>query len=305
MLGSTSDYGTMSNQIEGLDEDRLEDMIPGLNLGAESQTIFNDISIEERRERIQSILSEIMSVPRLSEATLTHRSTRRDEKNPKSHRGSAMSSIRNGKVSVLRSISTPKLDFIPEKKPEKKKLLKPRLVPKFTAGGGGASGASKKASNLGNDTQNELRFNPPTFGDETTVSNSRASFNDSRTSETSPEQGERPTNFVLENIRSSSAATHKPAGREEPELPPIKHKSGIVPKYLKARQRQWRDEAQAVIDNTPDVDCPPGHIKLGRTKIFLSVCLFVPILTNSAKILSRKNLENVLSSVLKFLVQWI
>ena len=81
---------------------------------------------------------------------------------------------------------------------------------------------------------------------------------------------------MLENIRTSSAAASRAGAREEKELPPVKHKSGTVPKYLKARQRQWRDEAQAVIDSTPDADCPAGHVKLGR-----GLCLIVYIITRA------------------------
>ena len=51
-------------------------------------------------------------------------------------------------------------------------------------------------------------------------------------------------------------STADPIGKEE-----HKHKAGSVPKYLKNRQQQWKDEAQAVLDSAPDPDCPPGHVR--------------------------------------------
>jgi len=69
-------------------------------------------------------------------------------------------------------------------------------------------------------------------------------------------------NHILQNIRSSSSTSFRKPQDDPGPGAGVKHKSGSVPKYLKNRQKQWRDEAQAVIDNTPDPDCPPGHFRI-------------------------------------------
>ena len=57
----------------------MEDLIPNLNLTRDSlgqgeeATIFNDITIEERQERVQSIINDIMSVPKLSEVNISNK----------------------------------------------------------------------------------------------------------------------------------------------------------------------------------------------------------------------------------------
>ena len=46
-------------------------------------------------------------------------------------------------------------------------------------------------------------------------------------------------------------------------MPPPKGKhdnQGRVPEYLKARQKQWADQAAARAAAAPDPDCPPGMI---------------------------------------------
>ena len=63
----SSEYGTMEN---------VDNMIPQLNI-ADDGSSFNDISIEERRERISCIMDEILSIPRLAEANITQRSLSR------------------------------------------------------------------------------------------------------------------------------------------------------------------------------------------------------------------------------------
>ncbi|PIK40346.1 putative enkurin domain-containing protein 1 [Apostichopus japonicus] len=37
------------------------------------------------------------------------------------------------------------------------------------------------------------------------------------------------------------------------------HKTGEIPNYLKARQKQWEKDEEERIRNTPDPDMPPGH----------------------------------------------
>merc|ERR1712079_528584 len=50
--------------------------LPQINLN-DLDSSFNDVSIGERRERISSILDEILSIPRLAEANITQRSLSR------------------------------------------------------------------------------------------------------------------------------------------------------------------------------------------------------------------------------------
>ena len=63
----SSEYGTMENVDNG---------VPLLNINDDTSS-FNDITIEERKERIGAILDEILSIPRLAEANITQRSLSR------------------------------------------------------------------------------------------------------------------------------------------------------------------------------------------------------------------------------------
>jgi len=112
--------------------------------------------------------------------------------------------------------------------------------------------------NLGGETQNELAFCAPTMGDDTTNLDEDDTFDmNDKTNES--------INFVKANMnvdihkkdpntgRSSSASTLAP-----------KHRTGSVPKYLKARQAQWAEEAEQLKAAIPDPDCPPGHVKLAE-----------------------------------------
>ncbi len=83
------------------------------NLSQDSQgnegSIFNDITVHERQERIQSIINDIMSVPKLSEAGLTQRGALSQEKirkylsheNLSSRNGSSVSGM-TSKQSVMK-----------------------------------------------------------------------------------------------------------------------------------------------------------------------------------------------------------
>jgi len=103
---------------------------------------------------------------------------------------------------------------------------------------------------LGNDTMAELALNAPTLGDDTAGTlESSLDTNASR-------------DFVSENMvvtrkevtgRSSVASSVMP-----------KHRAGAVPKYLKARQTEWREAEENRIASIPDPDCPPGHRLLGE-----------------------------------------
>ena len=64
----SSEYGTMEN----VDNNG----VPLLNINDDTSS-FNDITIEERKERIGAILDEILSIPRLAEANITQRSLSR------------------------------------------------------------------------------------------------------------------------------------------------------------------------------------------------------------------------------------
>merc|ERR1712059_28882 len=46
--------------------------------------------------------------------------------------------------------------------------------------------------------------------------------------------------------------------------PQPRHKAGTVPKYLKARQTEWKEAELQRIANIPDPDCPAGHRVLGE-----------------------------------------
>jgi len=153
----SSDYGTMSRVDKT--EQILVDSVPLLNLHDTQigNGIFNDVSIDGRKERVASILDEILSIPRLVEANITQRNLKSGAamskllatdsvRQPPSCAGSRASgissfqgtsrsrqsgqnSIRSKQTEQLlsrprqfepklrRSISTPKIDNIPEKKP--------------------------------------------------------------------------------------------------------------------------------------------------------------------------------------------
>ena len=64
----SSEYGTMENPDNN-------GVMPLLNI--EDNSCFNDVTIEERRERIGAIMDEILSIPRLAEANITKRSLSR------------------------------------------------------------------------------------------------------------------------------------------------------------------------------------------------------------------------------------
>ena len=40
---------------------------------------------------------------------------------------------------------------------------------------------------------------------------------------------------------------------------PVKHRAGNVPKYLRKRKEEWREEEERKEREKPDPDCPPGH----------------------------------------------
>jgi len=398
---NTSDYGTMSNQVE---DQLLEDLIPNLNLSQDSQgndgSIFNDITVHERQERIQSIINDIMSVPKLSEAGLTQRGALSQEKirkylsheNLSSRNGSSVSGM-TSKQSVMkfnnrnsgmkRTSSMHKFESKPHNgngyssKPEIE--IKAPIIPKsqsrmasnlhqkngqnkvlnnmetkkstgklrvaksgelsssskartgpmaVTRNNQPASGKAKKLENsismdhvplapvqgfsiddslLGDDTQAELRIHPPTLGDDTVQSNqdSSTSFHNLTSNSnlgemighglsldlgnnTSHENsvgqydhqygaddrqrnlsaGKERVDYLQQNIRSASSQNRKGSGNGRNTADSAagsqnhKHKAGAVPKYLKQRKQQWRDEAQAILDSAPDPDCPPGHVRL-------------------------------------------
>jgi len=345
----SSDYGTMSNQVA--EEQNLDDLIPGLNLTDSSGCIFNDIAVHQRQERIDSIVREIMAVPCLSEAVLTHRSSVNQDKLRKylsnenlSTRTSAMSG--SPKLSNVPETSSRKLEgrnlsrasgvalkgsMVPnlnlaglrnqgtKLNTKSTKMTKPpsaaqqnkdvRLKPRLQAEAARGRQQGRQAQyldaerreetkglrgelrvvdqaidlesnvdrsqnlamerflpNLGDDTQNELVFMPPTFGDDTTQTMSSSSIENSSDCAGAPSKQNARTNFVSENKMAASEITRKISARARLDPVSVKpsHKSGSVPKYLKARQQQWKNDAQAVIDNTPDPDCPPGHIRLNE-----------------------------------------
>lgn len=120
----TSDYGTMSRaDEESVQRDaftNMHELIPRLNHGGENMSTFSDISVEERRERIDNILSDILAVPRLVDANLSRRSLSRSStvrRYLSSDRLSEAGSVAGSSRGLRRSISSPKLDFIPETKP--------------------------------------------------------------------------------------------------------------------------------------------------------------------------------------------
>eukprot|EP00092_Neocalanus_flemingeri_P047372 GFUD01053658.1.p1 GENE.GFUD01053658.1~~GFUD01053658.1.p1 ORF type:complete len:472 (-),score=121.85 GFUD01053658.1:30-1445(-) len=333
-LEESSDYGTMSRADRN--EQILVDTVPYLNLNDnhESNGAFNDISIEDRKERITSILDEILSIPRLVEANITQRSLKSNsamskfltsDKIVNSHAGSRASRVdskqstsrsRQGEQfssrskqaeqflsrpkqfeqRLKRSVSTPKLDLISEGKT----LNKGRNVSKKSGTMASQSGvpklnlnlnSSSKSSlpdigkvrqsktdedlsaeflpsrkhamqslipNLGDETRNELAFSAPTLGDDTTHLDEDDTFDMN-------EKTQESINFVKTNMnidipkkdlntvtgRSSVASSIAP-----------KHKTGSVPKYLKARQAKWAEDAAQLEAAIPDPDCPPGHVKL-------------------------------------------
>jgi len=227
---SSSDYGTMSRPDP--DEEnlpQLQEPVPSLNLiggSSNKMNTFNDVSIALRRERIDNILSDIMAVPRLIESNLSRRtlsrssSVRRHVSNDRtSEAGSVANSRASGSVassrvnkrnhasssSLRRSVSSPKLDYIPEIKSTNKKSREniklgkiPEMPPvkqavtKLKKKPGGDSRVAgldlnnttrdqlsvehlphkdelltKLVPSLGDQTKNELVINAPTLGDDT------------------------------------------------------------------------------------------------------------------------------------------
>ena len=113
----SSEYGTMDNPDN-------PGAVPLLNI--EDNSCFNDVTIEERRERIGSILDEILSIPRLAEANITKRSLSRSSMARFTGGGSVRSGssqMNNGsrasnfsryssqdrKSALVRSVSSPKI----------------------------------------------------------------------------------------------------------------------------------------------------------------------------------------------------
>jgi len=356
VLDNTSDYGTMSNQV---DDQYLDDLIPNLNLSGDSfdndNTVFNDITIQERRDRIESIINDIMSVPKLAEAGLSQRGAVSQEKirkylshedlssrNVTSMSGGGIISKNGGKTSS-RSFGLKRTSSINRNETKKEiksrqeiqikdsiiprnrinsslnkqeknmqngqglKNSKPIRKPKIIATTNKLQNVTKKAEEkldmtsvdsvpfvenneeeisshmvqLGQDTQEELAFHPPTLGDDTTQIQTNFSTSFEASTDMAPEfknQFEVPSedlalsggtnsrNFLLEN--RNVASNRKGSGRNTANSEGqggsagSRHKAGKVPKYLKQRQQQWKDEAQAIIDSAPDPDCPPGHVRL-------------------------------------------
>ena len=95
VVEESSEYGTMENPEPG---------VPHLNM-VEDNSFFNEVTIAERRKRIESILDEILSIPRLAEANITQRSLSRSSMarftGGGSVRGSSqMSRVSRGKEAV-------------------------------------------------------------------------------------------------------------------------------------------------------------------------------------------------------------
>ena len=333
----SSDYGSMSRVDKN--EQMLMDAVPRLNLhdNHDSNGAFNDISIEERKERVSSILDEIISIPRLVEANITQRSLKSNSAMSKfltsdrisqapSQAGSRASrvdsklstsrsrqgdqfSTRSQQVEqfssrpkqfeqrLKRSVSTPKLDLISEGKtlPQMNKgrhvskksgiVSRQSAVPKLNLDFNSSNQSSLPnigkvnhskteddlsaeflpsrnyamkglIPNIGDETQNELAFSAPTFGDETTNLDEDDTFDlNEKTVES--------VNFIKANMNIDVPKKDINTGRSSvaSSIAP-KHKTGSVPKYLKARQAQWADEAAKIEAAIPDPDCPPGHIKL-------------------------------------------
>ncbi|KAJ8022277.1 Enkurin domain-containing protein 1 [Holothuria leucospilota] len=77
----------------------------------------------------------------------------------------------------------------------------------------------------------------------------------------------KPTNFIAHNAKLTKK--YKPPrppsalaieGHEQKKQQQLQnYKKGEVPKYLKSRQKQWQQEEEERIRNTPDPDMPPGH----------------------------------------------
>ena len=76
----SSDYGTMSRVDKT--EQVLVDAVPRLNLHENNllRGVFNEISVDERKERVSSILDDILSIPRLVEANITQRSLKSNDR---------------------------------------------------------------------------------------------------------------------------------------------------------------------------------------------------------------------------------
>lgn len=331
----SSDYGTMSRADKN--EQILVDAVPRLNLhdNNDSNGVFNDISVEERKERVSSILDEILSIPRLVEANITQRSlkgnsamsklltsdrtgqassqsgsrasrvnskqgTSREQFSNRSKQAEQVSSRpRQFEQRLKRSVSTPKLDLISERKtlPHMSKgrnvskkcgtVARQSEVPKLNLnlnlntstqsslpdiGPGKHNRTLDDISaeflpsrnhamkgfvpNIGDETQNELAFCAPTLGDDTTNLDEDDTFDMN-------EKTQESINFIQANMNIDIPKKNLNTGRSSSasSIAP-KHRTGSVPKYLKARQAKWAEEAAQLEAAIPDPDCPAGHIKL-------------------------------------------
>ena len=155
----SSEYGTMENPDN-------PGAVPLLNI-EDNSSCFNDVTIEERRERIGSILDEILSIPRLAEANITKRSLSRSSMARFTGGGSVRSGssqMNNGsrasnfsryssqdrKSVLVRSVSSPKITTTSSKPAKnidnKKKEINSNLNRRSMM-------MSRSASNVGKSTQ--------------------------------------------------------------------------------------------------------------------------------------------------------
>jgi len=191
---------------------------------------------------------------------------------------------------LRRAVSSPKLDLIPERAPVKYKDRNSSTVPKLQLDFSSSSTstvlphAGKRVANelkragsedlsgsllnshereegdlqrgFGEDTALELAICPPTLGEETNLG----------INSTLDTTATVPRDFVQENMKvTRKELTGRSSAASSVAVP--NHKAGAVPKYLKARQSEWREAEEKRIASIPDPDCPPGHRLLSKEEV--------------------------------------
>jgi len=97
----------------------------------------------------------------------------------------------------------------------------------------------------------ELALSPPTLGDDTVTSTTMDS--------------DESTDFILQNMKvTKKELTGRNSVASTTASTTTRHKTGTVPKYLKARQEEWKEAEEQRIAAIPDPCCPPGHRLIGE-----------------------------------------
>ena len=262
-----------------------------------------------------------------------------------SSRQSRLSSLDNksSKLRLQRSVSSPKLTNLPENQ-KKKKTRPPPLsrssttrseVPRlelsvaqseYRQEDRGRSRPSKREEELSaeflpvhntaslrpvlsDQTQSELVLAVPSMEDETLLGTAGEEDDDTF------DMNHRTTDFVKANMKVVGGRAGTRTGRNSAVSNAgsvgVPHKAGSVPRYLRTRQAQWAEAAEAALAAIPDPDCPPGHVRLPEEQRLEMVGSFssqhasllqdlnrLPVSSDSRRVVNRrKELETNLTQL--------